>query len=565
MKVILGTELGPIKVYHAEKGKLLGSIDVGGTATALCWLDKECRLFAVAAPNGRVVVCNAETFEQTFVCVAPVEAFKNRTARNYAVCRLIAPHPAAPGSIVAVYDSGSIVVYDDVLEPEVKQEEEEEESGVEEEETAVKEEENEGEEEGGEEDDVVVVKEEPKEDEEERAEADDKEKNRKPRRAAPKKQQKKPVRYVPVDFSERQRRGMTTGRCLVKTDKPVHCAAMGVFRRNTLIAMGGENHNVEVFDLATGNKMWAAAHMAPDPRTKLLEPVWPSALVFLPQGTSIKVPKSKGQREKEQQRAQEELDQLIIKRLVKNGQPKPGVPTPARDQAEKEFAYESAKGAQLLVVATRYNHIRLYDVASGKHAMTDKLVSERPINCMSLDTTNPTRVLFGTTTGETLGFDLTKQLLTGGFRGVSSSVRMCRSCGNVVAVCALDRFMRVYDITQRRLITKIYIKLMPSCMILSGERFEQQETVEKKREDMWEAIAEAPFAPVEEDEEDKGSDESDGDGDDSDDDDDDDDDGGKSSGRAKRGGAKRASGRKRPKSGGGKRGKGRPAKAPRRR
>lgn len=471
MKVVIGTELGPVKIFHAEKGTLLGSIDLGGTAGALCWLDKESRMFAAAGSHGQVFVCDSETFEKTLVSITPRTAFRNLDDKLNTRCCFLAPMPGAPESLVTVYANGSIVVHEHVLAREGADE--------------VK---SEG---------------------ESTDKSDGKDKN------------KEEGRLVPVAYDTTAKWSPETekARVVAKTKKHVECAALGRFRGKTFLAMGGKENNVAVYDLATCRVVWRVRGMPPHPQTKLAEPVWPSALLFLPAGTALRIEKSRAQRAADALRAQEELDQLTIKRLVKNGVPKAGVPTPARDEAARPLVYEAGPRAQVLAVATRYGRLRLYDMTADAKAKTDKDVSARPINCMALDTTDPRRVLLGTTTGEILGLDLATQQLTGGFRGVSSAIRMCASCGNVLVACGLDRFMRVFDLKRRTLITKTYIKLMPTSMLIAGAGYEEQAAKQKEEEDMWQTIAETPFAPVDdkddEDDEKDSDDDSDDDGDDS--------------------------------------------------
>ena len=478
MKVIIGTELGPVKVFHVEKGTLLGNIDLEGTAGALCWLDEECRMFAAAASHGNVFVCDSETLEKTLVAVAPHRAFRSGKEKQNTRCCFIAPMPGAPDSLVNVYANGTIVLHEHVLVRDDK----------------------------GKVCPVphVSAREEPKEQsadsESESSTESSTESSAEPSTA---------------ESSTDKRKS----KVLVTTKKQVECAAVGHFRGKTYLAMGGKENNVVVYDLATCKVAWRVVAMPPHPQTKLFEPVWPSALLFLPEGTALRIEKSQARCAAEKLKAQQELDQLIIKRLVKNGVPKPGVPTPARDEAARPFVFETQPRSQMLVVATRYGHVRLYDMTAGRQAKTDKEHSTRAINCMTLDTTNPKRVLYGTVTGEILGLDLERQEVTGSFRGVSSSIRMCTSCGNVLVACGLDRFVRVFDLRRRTLITKIHIKLMPTTMLLSGAGYQEEAAKQKEEEDMWQTIAETPFAPVD-DKNDDSDDDSDNDADDSDDDDD---------------------------------------------
>ena len=497
MKVVIGTELGPVKIFHAEKGALLGNIDLGGTAGALCWLDKECRMFAAAASHGHVFVCDSETLEKTLVSTSPMHAFRSGKEKLNTRCVFIAPMPGAPDSLVNVYENGAIVLHEHVLvrdaEGHVKPVPRDEPSEEAPEEAP---------EEASEEASEQRVKEEQLSDDEDEEEKEENE-------------------------EEKKKEKKFKSRVFVATKKHVDCATLGRFGNKTYLAMGGKENNVTVWDLARGQVALRVAAMPPHPQTKLPEPVWPSALLFLPEGTALQIDKSVARRAEEKVKAQQELDQLVIKRLVKNGVPKPGVPTPARDEAARPYVYETRKRSQMLVVATRYGHVRLYDIAADRQAKTDKALTTRAINCMTLDTTNPKRVLYGTTTGEILGLDIERQEITGGFRGVSSSIRMCASCGNVLVACGLDRFMRVFDLRRRTLITKTYIKLMPTTMLIAGNGYEEEAAKQKEEEDMWQTIAETPFAPV--DEKDDGSDD-----DDNDDDDDSDDDGRRGAARGKK-------------------------------
>ncbi|NXK55327.1 WDR74 protein, partial [Chauna torquata] len=91
-------------------------------------------------------------------------------------------------------------------------------------------------------------------------------------------------------------------------------------------------------------------------------------------------------------------------------------------------------------------------------------------------------------------------------KGFAGSVRglQCHPSLPLVASCGLDRFLRVHDLGDKRLLHKVYLKSRLSCLLLSSHQdWEAQEAPsppaevkEEEEEDaLWDAMETIPVRP----------------------------------------------------------------------
>lgn len=59
------------------------------------------------------------------------------------------------------------------------------------------------------------------------------------------------------------------------------CSAMAVDTRGERVAIGGRERETRLLDIHTGNVVWKAKNLPPDPQTLLQHPIWSTALAFL--------------------------------------------------------------------------------------------------------------------------------------------------------------------------------------------------------------------------------------------------------------------------------------------
>ena len=209
-------------------------------------------------------------------------------------------------------------------------------------------------------------------------------------------------------------------------------------KEEPIIAVGGKNKNVVVYSLVSGEKVWAVKKQKDDPRTRLPEPVWPTCVAF------------------------------------------------------------SQLRPNILVVGTGYNRIRTYDMAAKQRtAITDTLVTQRPLNCVTLleRRKNPYGrefLAFGSTYGELMYFNpFGKKKVLGGFRGITGSVRAICYNREVLVVTGIDRFLRIFNLRTRLPIKRIYIKQIPRCMITTQEKWDPKSIDAQETDAIWDSLSDA--------------------------------------------------------------------------
>ena len=119
--------------------------------------------------------------------------------------------------------------------------------------------------------------------------------------------------------------------------------------------------------------------------------------------------------------------------------------------------------------------VRLYDVRAKRRPIFNVTVGDTGMDtsrcrftCMALDGAGRTLML-GDVVGGITRFDLRKRMGWGSFKGGHGAVRDMVCEGEHVAACFADRFVRVYDLSSRKLLHKVYMKQRLSALLLHAD------------------------------------------------------------------------------------------------
>jgi len=114
-----------------------------------------------------------------------------------------------------------------------------------------------------------------------------------------------------------------------------------------------------------------------------------------------------------------------------------------------------------IVTCTGYHQVRLYDPKAQRRPMIDFEVGVFPLTCLDVAPSNPNHVIVGNTRGMMTQHDLrVSGRMVHGFKGFAGGIRDIRihPTEPLVASVGLDRFLRVHNIANHRLLNKVYLK-----------------------------------------------------------------------------------------------------------
>ncbi|XP_065920476.1 WD repeat-containing protein 74-like [Dysidea avara] len=148
-----------------------------------------------------------------------------------------------------------------------------------------------------------------------------------------------------------------------------------------------------------------------------------------------------------------------------------------------------------VAVGTGYHQVRLYDTRKQRRPLYTQEFGETPIT--ALDVTPDSRyIIIGNGAGVMGKLDLRVGKVLNTYKGATGSIR-CVKCHHtlpVVAACGLDRFVRIYNLEDKKLLNKIYTKLHSNCLLFSSRDFlskhssspqVQQSNDDSEEEDLW--------------------------------------------------------------------------------
>jgi ribosome biogenesis protein NSA1 len=177
----------------------------------------------------------------------------------------------------------------------------------------------------------------------------------------------------------------------------------------TLLAAGGREHDVKLWDLETQCCTWKAKNVPLDHKLQLRIPVWVSAL-------------------------------------------EPLVPGDMRT----------------LLCGTAHRHIRLYDTRAKRRPTHSISYGDYKVTAMKV-TPNGHEALIGDASGQLSALDLRKMHQRIRYAGPAGSVRSIALHPdlNIMACVGLDRFCRIYDLSSARECHTIYLKQRMNCVLFA--------------------------------------------------------------------------------------------------
>ncbi|KAF8777881.1 WD repeat-containing protein 74 [Argiope bruennichi] len=158
------------------------------------------------------------------------------------------------------------------------------------------------------------------------------------------------------------------------------------------------------------------------------------------------------------------------------------------------------KSVDKIITCTRHHQVRLYDTRAQRRPVIDMEFERYPLMSLSL-AHNDNQVVVGSSRGRMALLDLRKKLLVHVFKGFAGSIRsiQCHPSLPLVASCGLDRFLRIHDLNQHKLLKKIYLKTRLNCLLYRADISSSNETaiepkeatpqiVDAEEEDIWNAM-----------------------------------------------------------------------------
>ena len=112
-----------------------------------------------------------------------------------------------------------------------------------------------------------------------------------------------------------------------------------------------------------------------------------------------------------------------------------------------------------VVVGTGNHTVRVYDVRVKRRPVLDFEYHEHPITALSLTRDNKT-VVVGNSASYMAELDLKMAgKVVGGFKGNTGGIRdiHCHPTQPYVISCGLDRFLKIYDLSTRRIEKKVRV------------------------------------------------------------------------------------------------------------
>ncbi|KAK3522078.1 hypothetical protein QTP70_024344, partial [Hemibagrus guttatus] len=166
------------------------------------------------------------------------------------------------------------------------------------------------------------------------------------------------------------------------------------------------------------------------------------------------------------------------------------VPVWVRDMA---FLTQSNK----IITCTGHHQVRVYDPLCRRRPVLEAEFGEVPLTALSVPP-GENSVVVGNTHGQLANLDLRKGLVRGCMKGTAGSVRglQCHPSLPLVASCGLDRFLRIHNLQDRRLIHKVYLKSRLNCVLLSSrdlqqcvsEEEEQLQETKTEEDEVWDVM-----------------------------------------------------------------------------
>ena len=205
------------------------------------------------------------------------------------------------------------------------------------------------------------------------------------------------------------------------------CSAMAVDSVGSRIAVAGRERETTLVDLETGDTVWKAKNLPPDPQTLLQHPIWSTALLFLDSSASC------------------------------------------------------GGSNHIMAAGTAYKQVRLYDVRSD--SMMRRPISYTPEGLLSHRVTalcqvDSNHLVVGDSAGflhslDTRMFGRKRKgnINLARFVGPVGSIRQVVKHGSlpIIATVGLDRMLRTYNVHNRKQLDCVYLKQRLNCLLMFGD------------------------------------------------------------------------------------------------
>lgn len=200
---------------------------------------------------------------------------------------------------------------------------------------------------------------------------------------------------------------------------PVECASY----KDNAFASGGNNNDVQLWDVSTGTRKWSAKNV-PHDEVRLAVPIWITAISF--------------------------------------------------------FSAESTCGSNVIATGTAYKHVRLYDVRVKRQPIFSWEVGEYRVTRVQAISpyadTGPATVCIADCGGNMHCRDVRTGRVTttygssgGSVRDVSLALTASGENSDMLASVSLDRYLRIHEVGRSELIYKAYLKTRLNCCLCVDE------------------------------------------------------------------------------------------------
>lgn len=143
------------------------------------------------------------------------------------------------------------------------------------------------------------------------------------------------------------------------------------------------------------------------------------------------------------------------------------------------------------ITTTGYGQIRIYDVTKGRRPTNDVKVSERSIK--PLVAGSPDNVVFADNHSNVNQFSIKQQKLGGKYHGFTGAAQALHSTETLLAAGGLDRYLRVFNLTTREQVAKVFIgtHVVDLCILDDRDELEKRKKEEVEDDDeMWKELNE---------------------------------------------------------------------------
>eukprot|EP01147_Barroeca_monosierra_P010366 gene10366-2500_t len=136
----------------------------------------------------------------------------------------------------------------------------------------------------------------------------------------------------------------------------------------------------------------------------------------------------------------------------------------------RDIAFVPNTDDKVVVTVSAHRHLRVYDTRVKARPIYSEVRSEAAFNCLAV-TNDGKKIITGNSLGHAQLFDFATKRILGNFHGPVGAVRdiALHPTLPVVALCGLDRHVRVYDIQNRSPISKTFLKQRQSCILFTNE------------------------------------------------------------------------------------------------